>query len=80
MAALVKILDRRPERGRLGTGHFATRAELTRHVWAMHRLQVFPNQKAIARACGTGVSVVTRIIETGEGRQDYLAAGCLTGA
>lgn len=66
--------------GKLGTGHFATREELTRYVWAVHSVQLVPNLNAVARACGTGVSVVSRIIETGEGRHDYLALGCLSGA
>lgn len=62
------------------TGNFASRSDLTSHVWAMHRLQMYPNLTAIARACGTSVSAITTIIENGEGRDEYLASGCLVGA
>jgi hypothetical protein len=61
------------------TGNFASRSDLTRHVWAMHRLQVFPNLSAIARACGTSVGAIGTILEKGEGRDEYLARGCPTG-
>ena len=66
--------------GRLATGRFATRAELTSHVWAMRRQQVFPNVKTIAFACGVTVGVVKGIIASGEGHDDYLDKGCLTGS
>lgn len=61
------------------TGHFVSRSDLTRHVWAMHRLQMYPNLSAIARACGTSVSAITTIIVNGDGRDEYLAGGCPTG-
>ncbi len=61
------------------TGHFPSRGDLTRHVWAMHRLQLYPNLTAIARACGTSVSAITAIVEKGDGRDEYLANGCPTG-
>ena len=67
-------------RGMAETGYFASRRELTAHVWAMHRAQIIPNSAAIARACGIGVRTVGTIIEMGEGREDYLATGCPTGA
>ncbi|HEX8239495.1 MAG TPA: hypothetical protein VF574_07135 [Allosphingosinicella sp.] len=62
------------------TGRFTSRADLTCHVWAMHRLQIYPNLTAIARACGTSVSAIATIIESGDGRDEYLARGCLAGA
>lgn len=62
------------------TGNFASRSDLICHVWAMHRLQMYPNLTAIARACGTSVSAITTIIVKGEGRDEYLTRGCLTGA
>ncbi|HYW17490.1 MAG TPA: hypothetical protein VE891_15235 [Allosphingosinicella sp.] len=61
------------------TGNFKSRTDLTRHVWAMHRLQMFPNLAAIARECGTSVGAIGTIIAKGEGRDDYLARGCPTG-
>jgi hypothetical protein len=61
------------------TGNFASRSDLTCNVWAMHRLQMFPNLTAIARACGTSVGAIGTIIEKGEGRDEYLARGCPTG-
>ena len=66
--------------GRFGTGRFSCRRELTCHVWAMHRLQVFPNVLAIARACGVSAGAVKKIIDSGEGAEDYLKKGCLDGA
>ena len=66
--------------GRLATGRFATRAELTSHVWAMRRQQVFPNLKAVAYACGTTVGVVKAIAQSGEGLNEYLERGCPTGS
>lgn len=66
--------------GRLATGRFATRGELTSNVWAMRRQQVFPNVKVIAYACGTTVGVVKAILASGEGHSDYLERGCPTGA
>ena len=66
--------------GRLATGRFATRAELTAHVWAMGRQQVFPNAKAIARSCSTTVGVVKAILDSGEGYALYLEQGCPIGA
>lgn len=62
------------------TGYFTSRSDLTCHVWAMHRLQIYPNLTAIARACGTSVSAIVTIIENGDGRDEYLAKGCLAGA
>ena len=62
------------------TGHFASRRDLTCHVWAMHRLQMVSNLAAIARACGTSVGAITTIIVNGDGRDEYLESGCLTGA
>ncbi len=62
------------------TGNFASRGDLTRHVWAMHRLQMYPNRTAIARECGTSVGAIATIIVNGEGRDEYLASGCLAGA
>jgi hypothetical protein len=70
----------RTPRGRPVTGRFASRSELTSQVWLMHRLQMFPNVTAIARACGTSVSAILTILENGEGREDYLARGFPTGA
>lgn len=61
------------------TGNFASRSDLTCHVWAMHRAQMYPNLTAIARACGTSVGAITTIIANGEGRNEYLASGCLAG-
>lgn len=61
------------------TGNFASRSDLTGHVWAMHRLQMYPNLTSIARACGTSVSAISTIIVRGEGRDEYLASGCLVG-
>ena len=70
-----------PQRRRKApTGYFASRHELTAHVWAMHRLQVVPNVAAIARACGIGVSTVATVLKKGEGRDEYLARGCPAGA
>ena len=66
--------------GRLATGRFATREELTRHVWAMRRQQVYPNLKAIADACATTVGVVKAIAADGEGLREYLEKGCPIGA
>ena len=70
--------SRRSRKGGV-TGHFASRAALTSHVWAMHRLQIYPNVTAIARACGTSVGAIATIIAGGDGRDEYLASGCLTG-
>ena len=67
-------------RSKSRTGYFASRLELTAHVWTMHRLQVVPNLAAIARACGVGVSTVATVIGSGEGRDDYLVRGCPAGA
>jgi hypothetical protein len=41
---------------------------------------MYPNRTAIARECGTSVGAITTIIVNGEGRDDYLASGCLAGA
>ena len=65
--------------GKLSTGRFATRVELTCHVWAMRRQQVFPNIEAIARACGTTMRVVKAIVASEEGLEEYLVRGCPTG-
>ena len=73
------ILQSRTSRGGSATGNFASRSDLTRHVWAMYRLQIYPNLTAIARACGTSVSAIVTIIDKGEGRDEYLASGCLAG-
>lgn len=77
---MTQSLPSRTSRRSGATGHFASRIDLTCHVWAMHRLQMYPNLTAIARACGTSVSAITRIIVNGEGRDEYQARGCLTGA
>jgi hypothetical protein len=45
----------------------------------MHRLQIYPNVTAIARACGTSVGAIATILVSGDGRDEYLASGCLTG-
>ena len=66
--------------GRLATGRFATREELTRHVWAIWRQQVYPNLKAVAHACGTTVGVVKTITADREGLGEYLEKGCPIGA
>ncbi len=63
-----------------GTGRFASRTELTCHVWAMYRQQVFPNLSAVSRACGVTIESVKAILENEEGLEDYLRAGCLSGA
>jgi hypothetical protein len=65
--------------GRLATGRFASRADLTCHVWAMRRQQVVSNIHAIALACGITVGVVKKILEDREGLDDYLERGCLIG-
>jgi hypothetical protein len=65
--------------GRLATGRFATRADLTCHVWSMYRQQVFPNIRAIAGACGVTMQVVRAVVDSKEGLSDYLERGCLTG-
>ena len=61
------------------TGNFASRSDLTRHVWAMRRLQMLPNLSAFARAYGTSVATIGMVVEMGEGRDEYLASGCLAG-
>jgi hypothetical protein len=70
----------RTSRSRGVTGHFDSRSDLTGHVWAMHRLQMYPNLTAIARACGTSVGAIATIIASGDGRDEYLQKGCPTGA
>ena len=65
---------------RRSRGRFADRIELTCHVWAMRRQQVFPNLKLIAAACGVTTEVVKTIIESEEGLEYYLNTGCLSGA
>jgi hypothetical protein len=45
----------------------------------MHRLQMYPNVTAIARACGASVGAITTILVNGDGRDEYLTSGCLTG-
>jgi hypothetical protein len=64
---------------RSATGRFATREQLTCHVWAIQRQQVYPNVRAIALACGATMDVVKAIIANEEGLADYLNSGCLTG-
>ena len=66
--------------GKRATGRFGTRDELTSHVWAIQRQQVFPNLKAIAGACGVTTEVVKIIIAAEEGLETYLQEGCQTGA
>lgn len=66
-------------RRRIATGRFATRAELTRNVWAIHRLQLNENLRAIAAACGASYDVVRLIIRSEEGLEEYLASGCRVG-
>ena len=61
------------------TGCFQTRHELTSHVWAISRQQVFRNVRAIATACGVTAEVVNAILEDREGFQDYLVTGCPMG-
>jgi hypothetical protein len=41
---------------------------------------MYPNRTAIARQCGISVGAITTIIANGEGRDEYLASGCLAGA
>ena len=65
--------------GRRAAGRFATRDELTCHVWAMRRQQLSPNVRAIAAACGVTIEVVKTILDTEEGLEQYLKRGCLTG-
>jgi hypothetical protein len=65
--------------GRLATGRFVSRTDLTCHVWAMRRQQVVPNIHAIALACGITVGVVKKILDAREGLEDYLERGCLIG-
>ncbi len=65
--------------GRRATGCFETREQLTSHVWAMRRQQVFSNFKAIAGACGVTTKAVQAIVETEEGLQAYLQKGCQSG-
>jgi hypothetical protein len=64
---------------RAATGRFATREELTCHVWAIQRQQVYPNVRAIALACGATMDVVKAIIVNEEGLAAYIDKGCLTG-
>jgi hypothetical protein len=64
--------------GRKAAGRFGSREELTCHVWAMRRQQVYPNLKAIGAACGVTTEVVKAIVETEEGLEAYLQKGCLT--
>jgi hypothetical protein len=63
----------------LPTGRFGSREELTSHVWSLHRQQIFPNQRAIAIVCDISMDAVKRIIDTGEGLDQYLRQGCPTG-
>ena len=63
----------------LPTGRFRSREELTCHVWSLHRQQIYPNQRAIAEVCGVPMDAVKRIIESGEGLDQYLRQGCPTG-
>ncbi len=65
--------------GRRAAGRFETRDELTCHVWAMRRQQVYPNNRSIASACGVTIEVVKTILESGEGLDAYLERGCPTG-
>ncbi|HEX9932983.1 MAG TPA: hypothetical protein VGB08_09100 [Allosphingosinicella sp.] len=61
------------------TGRFATRGELTAHVWAIRRQQLRPNLASIAEACGATVDVVRAILAAEEGLADYLARGLRIG-
>jgi hypothetical protein len=71
-------LRRRRCTGR-ATGRFATRDELTAHVWAIRRQQLRPNLASIAEACGATVDVVRTILATEEGLADYLSRGLRIG-
>lgn len=53
------------------TGRYATRAELTYEVWWRWR-ETEANTPQIARACRVSEAVVSRIIESKEGLQEYL--------
>ena len=66
--------------GKRATGRFATRDELTSHIWAIQRQQVFPSLKAIAGACGVTTEVVKFVLASKEGLETYLQQGCQTGA
>lgn len=68
------------EKGRKAAGRFSTREELTCHIWAIYRQQVYPNVRAIAQACGVTMAVVKNVVETEEGLSEYLKNGCPTGA
>lgn len=68
------------ERRASATGCFHTRYELTSHVWAISRQQVFRNARAIASACEVTTEVVKAIIEEQEGLEEYLRNGCPMGA
>jgi hypothetical protein len=61
------------------TGCFASRHDLTAHVWAISRQQLFPNRRSIAEACGISLDSVDEILRSKEGLQDYLTHGCLSG-
>ncbi len=64
---------------RLATGRFASREELTCHVWSIQRQQVYPNIRSIAEACGVSMEIVKNIITNEEGLAAYLEKGCPTG-
>ena len=65
-------------RGR-STGRFATRAELTANVWAIHRRQIYASLSGTAAACGTSIEVVRAIVQSEEGLDAYLDRGCPVG-
>lgn len=71
-------LRRRRCTGR-ATGRFASRGELTAHVWAIHRQQLYPNLSAIAEACTASVDVIRTILRSEEGLGEYLERGLQLG-
>jgi hypothetical protein len=73
-AAMIRTRTRVPR-----TGCFASRRDLTAHVWAISRQQLFPNRRSIAEACGISLESVDEILRSKEGLQDYLTHGCLSG-
>jgi hypothetical protein len=60
---------------RRATGRFATRGELTGHIWAIRRQQLYPNLTAIAQACSATIDVVRSILASEEGLADYKERG-----
>lgn len=60
---------------RRATGRFATRGELTGHIWAIRRQQLYPNLTAIAQACSATIDVVRTILTSEEGLAEYQERG-----